>query len=210
MSEEAPSTTTRIAKQYDEFAPRYDSGMRLFERVFIGDGRRWVGAKAQGDVLEIAIGTGRNLPYYDRSVRIVGIDISPAMLEIAQARARKIGIEADLGVGDAQQLSFANDSFDSVVSTASMCTIPDYRAAIGEAWRVLRPGGQFLLLEHVRSPNRAVRAIQRLLDPLSVRFMCDHLLREPADVLRDTGFGIERLERSKLGIIERVQAWKPA
>jgi ubiquinone/menaquinone biosynthesis C-methylase UbiE len=206
---EVPSTTAKIAKQYDDFAPRYDSGMRLFERVFVGDGRRWVCAKARGDVLEIAIGTGRNLPYYDRSVRVTGIDISLAMLEIARERAREDGMEADLHVGDAQQLNFPDGTFDSVVSTASMCTIPDYRAAIGEAWRVLRPGGQFLLLEHVRSPNRAVRAVQRLLDPLSVRLMCDHLLREPADVLRDTGFRIGRLERSKLGIIERVQAWKP-
>lgn len=210
MSEETPSTTTRIAKQYDEFAPRYDSGMRLFERVFVGDGRRWIASKARGDVLEIAVGTGRNLPYYDRSVRVTGIDISSAMLEIARGRARKLRIEADLHVGDAQQLSYPDGSFDSVVSTASMCTIPDYQAAIGEAWRVLRPGGRFLLLEHVRSPNRAVRAIQRLLDPVSVRFMCDHLLREPADALRDTGFRIERLERSKLGVIERAQAWKPA
>jgi hypothetical protein len=74
---------------------------------------------------------------------------------------------------------------------------------------VLRPGGRLLLLEHVRSPVRAVRAVQRLLDPLAVRFAADHLTREPLDYLVAEGFEIERVERSKWGIVERVAAHKP-
>jgi hypothetical protein len=74
---------------------------------------------------------------------------------------------------------------------------------------VLRPAGRLLLLEHVRSPVRAVRMVQRLLDPLSVRFAGDHLTREPLDELGAEGFEIERVERSKWGIVERVAARKP-
>jgi len=74
---------------------------------------------------------------------------------------------------------------------------------------VLRPEGRFLLLEHVRSPNRAVRGVQRLLDPLFVRFEGDHIAREPLEHLLAEGFAVERLERSKLGIVERVAARKP-
>jgi len=91
-----------------------------------------------------------------------------------------------------------------------LCTIPDDRAAVREVRRVLRPAGRFLLLEHVRSPSRAVRAVQRLLDPLFVRFEGDHIVREPLEHLRAEGFAVERLERSKLGIVERVAARKPA
>lgn len=91
-----------------------------------------------------------------------------------------------------------------------MCTIPDDRAAVREVRRVLRPGGRFLLLEHVRSPRGVIRAVQRLLDPLAVRFEGDHIAREPLDHLRAEGFEVERLERSKLGIVERVAARKAA
>jgi hypothetical protein len=75
---------------------------------------------------------------------------------------------------------------------------------------VLRPSGRFLLLEHVRSPLLPVRLGQRLLDPLAARFEADHLLREPHEHLAAEGFAVERLERSKLGIVERVAARKPA
>ena len=132
------------------------------------------------------------------------------MLEIARARARELGRDADLRAGDAQALDFPDERFDTVVCTLSLCTILDDRAAVAEARRVWRPGGGFLLLEHVRSPVLPVRLGQRLLDPLFVRFEADHLLREPLDHLHAEGFEIERLERSKLGIVERVAGRKPA
>ena len=92
--------------------------------------------------------------------------------------------------------------------TLALCTIPDDRAAVAEARRVLRPGGRLLLLEHVRSPRRTIRAVQRLLDPLAVRFEGDHIAREPLEHLSAEGFAIDELERSKLGIVERVAAHK--
>jgi ubiquinone/menaquinone biosynthesis C-methylase UbiE len=143
-------------------------------------------------------------------VRLSGVELSPAMLEIARTRARELGREIDLRVGDAQALEFPDESFDSVVCTLSLCTIPDDRAAVAEVRRVLRPGGRFLLLEHVRSPLLPIRTAERLLEPLMLRFEADHLTREPLEHLRAEGFAIERLERSKLGIVERVAARKPA
>ena len=137
-------------------------------------------------------------------------EFTPAMLEIARRRQSELGREAKLREGDAQQLEFPDESFDTVVCTLGLCTIPDDRAAVREVRRVLRPAGRFLLLEHVRSPSRAVRAVQRLLDPLFVRFEGDHIVREPLEHLRAEGFAVERLERSKLGIVERVAAHKPA
>jgi ubiquinone/menaquinone biosynthesis C-methylase UbiE len=201
--------TERALRVYEKEAPKYDRQMRFFERLLFAGGREWVCSQAVGDVLEFAVGTGRNLPHYPEGVRLSGVELSPSMLEIARVRARELGRAADLRVGDVQALDFADESFDTVVCTLSLCTIPDDGAAVGEARRVLRPGGRFLLLEHVRSPVLLVRVVQRLLDPLFVRFEADHLLREPLEHLRAARFEIERLERAKLGIVERVAARKP-
>lgn len=160
-------------------------------------------------MLELAAGTGRNLPFYDPGIRLTTVELSPEMLAIAKRRAAELGREADLRLGDAQALDFADESFDTVVITLALCTIPDDRQAVREARRVLRPGGRLLALEHVRSPRLPVRAGQRVLDPLAVRFAADHLLREPLDYLEAEGFQLERVERLKWGIVERVSARKP-
>jgi len=202
--------TERVLGVYEKEAPKYDRQMRFFERLLFAGGREWACSQAAGEVLEIAVGTGRNLPQYPEDVGLTGSELSRAMLEIARARARELGRDADLRIADAQALDFPDESFDTVVCTLSLCTIPDDRAAVAEVRRVLRPGGRFLLLEHVRSPLMPVRLGQRILEPLLVRFEADHVLREPLDHLRAEGFEIERLERSKLGIVERVAARKPA
>lgn len=201
----------RILRFYEKSAPRYDGLMRFWDRLFdFSDGRRWVCSQARGDVLEIAVGTGLNLAYYRDDVRLTGIEFSPAMLELARRRATELGRDVDLRTGDAQALDFPDESFDTVVITLGLCTIPDNRLALAEARRVLRPQGRLLLLEHVRSPLLPIRAGQRLLQPLTLRFEADHLLRDPVDHLAGAGFEIEELERSKWGIVERVAARRSA
>jgi ubiquinone/menaquinone biosynthesis C-methylase UbiE len=209
VSEQTREETERVRRVQDKEAPRYDRQMDFFDRVLFAGGREWACSRAKGKVLEIAVGSGRNLPHHREDVELSGIELSPEMLAIAQRRAEELGREADLRLGDAQALDFPDASFDSVVCTLALCTIPDDRAAVAEVYRVLRPGGRYLLLEHVRSPIRAVRAVQRLIEPLSVRFEADHLTREPLEHLSAVGFEVEELERSKWGIVERVAARKP-
>ena len=201
----------RIRRFYEKSAGRYDKQMRFWDRVLdFAGGRRWVCSQAVGDVLEIGMGTGLNLPYYQNGIRLTGIEFSPAMLELARERAKELGRDVELLAGDAQALECPDASFDTVVCTLALCTIPDDRKAVAEARRVLRPGGRLLLLEHVRSPLLPIRAGQRLLEPLTLRFEADHLLRDPADYLAEQGFEIEALERLKWGIVERIAARKPA
>lgn len=209
-SEIAPDAETeRVRRIFDAEAPRYDRQIRVMEWLLFAGGREWVCSRAQGDVLEIAIGTGRNLPLYPESARVTGVELSPAMLDVARGRARDHGRKVDLRVGDAQALDFPDQSFDCVVSTLSLCTIPDPRKAVAEARRVLRPGGSFRLLEHVRSPRFGVRMLQHALQPVFCRFGGDNLLREPLEPLEAAGFVVEVVERSKLGIVERIQARRP-
>ena len=159
-------------------------------------------------MLEIAIGTGLNLPFYPADVEITGIEISPAMLEVASHRARSLGRQVELVIGDAQVLPFPDQHFDTVVCTIALCSIPDERQAVAEAWRVLRPGGRFVALEHVRSPNIIIRSFERMLESYTVRIQADHLLREPVEIVQEVGFSIEYLKRQKLGIVERLIARK--
>jgi ubiquinone/menaquinone biosynthesis C-methylase UbiE len=202
--------TERVRSIQDKTAPRYDRQIAFFERHLFDGGREWACSKAEGQVLEIAVGTGRNFEHYAAGTQLTGIELSDEMLAIARRRAAALGVDANLRQGDAQALEFPDESFDTVVITLALCTIPDDRAAVREARRVLRPGGRLILLEHVRSPSLPVRALQRALDPLSVRFQGDHVIRDPLDYLAAERFEIESVERLKWGIVERVVARKPA
>ena len=205
----SPQTETdRVREIFDASANQYDKAMAFNEKLLFGDGRAWACSQARGKVLEIAIGTGLNLPFYPTNIELTGIEISAVMLEIARRRAQSIGRKVELVIGDAQELPFPDQRFDTVICTIALCSIPDERKAAAEAYRVLRPGGRFVALEHVRSPNIIIRSLERLLDSYTVRTQGDHLLREPVEILREVGFSIEYLQRQKLGIIERLIARK--
>lgn len=206
----SPQQTEDVRRHYDRTSGRYNRQIALFERILFGDGRQWVCSRATGEVLEIAVGTGRNLAHYRDGVPVTGIELSPEMLELARREAAASGRQVDLRVGDAQALEFPDESFDTVTCTLALCTIPDDRAAVREIWRVLRPGGRLILMEHVRSPVRGIRAVQRLLEPLFLRLEHDHLTRDPLDYLEHEGFEIETVDRLKWGIVERAVARKPA
>jgi SAM-dependent methyltransferase/predicted ester cyclase len=204
-----PSETERIRGIFDKQAPKYDTSMSRFERLLFAGNRNWVCGQAKGEVLELAAGTARNLPFYPEGVRVTGIELSPEMAALGRKRAEDLGRQIDLRVGDAEALDFPDESFDTVVCTYGLCTIPDDGAAVREAKRVLRPGGRILLAEHVRSPNPVVRTIQRVLDPLAHRFGGDHLLREPLGHLAAEGFEVDDVKRQKAGWVELVSARKP-
>ncbi|MEU3271117.1 methyltransferase domain-containing protein [Saccharomonospora sp. NPDC006951] len=195
-----------LRRYWDKQSGSYDRQMTLLDRKFFGDTRQWVCGQAEGEVLEVAVGTGLNLPLYPPEVTLTGIDLSPAMLEHARGRGRAI----DARTGDAQRLEFPDASFDTVVSTFALCAIPDEKAAIGEMWRVLRPGGLLLLADHVVSTAWYARGVQRLLELVSIPVGGEHFRRRPIGDVRAKGFTIERHERFKLGIVERLAARKPA
>lgn len=206
MASETP--TARSIRVWDKMAPSYDKSMSFFERIQFAGGREWICSRAGGDTLEVAIGTGRNLPFYPEGVRLTGIELSPAMLAIARDRAARLGAKVDLKEGNAEALPFADNSFDSVVCALSLCTIPDHAKAISEMARVLKPGGKLLLLDHIGSRIRPVWAVQRLLEMLTAR-NGEYMTRRPLPMLADAGLRVVESEQLKWGTVERVAAVKP-
>ncbi|WP_216215286.1 class I SAM-dependent methyltransferase [Amycolatopsis aidingensis] len=204
------SRQEKLRRYWDRHSRSYDQQMAFADRKFFGDTRQWICDQARGEVLEVAVGTGLNLHRYPEDVRLTGIDFSPAMLEQARMRAERAGSAADLRLGDAQELEFPDASFDTVVCTFSLCAVPDDRVAVGQMWRVLRPGGLLLLADHVVSTALFARAVQRLLEVVSVPVGGENFRRRPLLHVREQGFDIERHERFKLGIVERLAARKPA
>jgi SAM-dependent methyltransferase len=139
----------------------------LMGQPFLADHRKDVLADVGGDILEIGFGTGLNLPHYPEHVRkITTVDPNPGMNKLAGRRIAASGIEVDQRVLGGEALPFAGDSFDYVVSTWTMCSIPEVGRALGEVYRVLRPGGRFVFLEHGLSGDPEVRAWQRWLNPI--------------------------------------------
>jgi ubiquinone/menaquinone biosynthesis C-methylase UbiE len=199
----------RLRRRWDRQADSYDRQTAYAERRFFGDSRRWLCGQATGDVLEVAVGTGLNLPHYPDGVRLTGVEWSPGMLAGAQRRADALGRAVDLRQGDAQALNFPDGYFDTVVCTFSLCGIPDQRLALGELARVLRPRGLLLLADHVASTVWPVRLLQWLVDAVSVPLQGEHYARRPLPLVRAMGFTIERHERFLLGTIERFAARKP-
>lgn len=151
---------------------------------------------AQGRVLEIGIGSGLNLPYYGTAVeQIIGLDPSPKLLAMAREAARQTAIPLELIENSAEAIPLYNRSIDTIVTTWTMCSIPDVQRALGEMRRVLKPGGRLLFVEHGRSPDPGVCRWQDRLTPIWRRVGggC-HLNRTISELIEDAGFRIEQIE----------------
>lgn len=202
--------TARQRRVWDKSAPSYDRQIAFFEKIQFGGGRKWLGERAHGRVLEVAIGTGLSLPHYPADTTITGVELSPAMLAVARQRAADLGLDVDLHEGDAEHLPFDGASFDTVVCSLSLCTIPEPATAIGEMRRVLVPGGRLLLLDHIASTWPPIYAGQWLLERLTIRAAGEHFTRRQLPLVQAAGFEIVETERLKAGTVERIFARKPA
>ena len=205
-----PAPAARQKQVWDKAAPGYDRQIAFFEKTWFAGGREWLGARARGRVLEVAVGTGRSLPHYPADVTVTGIELSPAMLAIARQRATDLGRDVTLREADAEHLPFDDASFDTVVCALALCTIPSPVAAIGEMRRVLVPGGRLLLLDHIGSAWPPVYTVQWLLERVTIRAAGEHFTRRQLPLVTAAGFQIEETERLKAGTVERIHAVKPA
>ncbi|HEX2620077.1 MAG TPA: class I SAM-dependent methyltransferase [Phototrophicaceae bacterium] len=164
--------------------------------------RRLIFAKAQGDILDVACGSGENFAYYNRpGNHYTGIEISPVMAERARERARNLDMNVDVQVMDAQQLEFPDHSFDTVVSALATCTFPDQIAALKEMKRVCKSGGRILLFEHGRSRIEFIGRWQDRVAPQEYATGGCRFNQKPEEVVKAAGLKIVWSKQALLGIV---------
>ena len=182
------------------FAAIYDRGLKATEEAGLRRMRRETLAAASGKTLDIGAGTGVNAGLFPPAVNeLVLVEPGPHMFKKLQAKLGGSGEGVSVVQAPAENLSFADDSVDTVVFTLVLCTVPNPAAALAEAARVLRPGGKLLFVEHVRSRNPSLARWQdRLETPW--RFLADgcHCNRDTVATIEASPFGVERLERGRL------------
>ena len=183
-----PEVTRRLVRRWNRQARLYDRLTAPMERMLgLVRGRAWVFERiAKGRVLEVGAGTGKNLPYYPERALVVASDLSPGMLARAVQKAGDRSRAVRFVVTDAEDLAFRDGSFDTVLATCVFCTVPDPVRGLREARRVLKDGGEVVLLEHMR-PDGFLGKVFDLLDPIASRLMGPHINRRTLDNIRRAG-----------------------
>ena len=181
----------------------YDAGLGLLEATGLGRWRTWLASGAEGRVLDLGCGTGRNLPIYPRGTRPVGLD--PCLETLRAAHRRAPGVP--LVLGGAERLPFRAGAFDTVVSGLVFCSVAEPARALGEIRRVLSPGGTLRMLEHVRATTRVHALLQDALQPLWTRVTggC-RPNRDTEAAVRDARFRIDGGSCRANGIMRRFVA----
>jgi ubiquinone/menaquinone biosynthesis C-methylase UbiE len=189
------TASAKTRRRYDRNAPLYDMMEHLMEsRAFQGWRQRLWGLVEGEHILEVGVGTGKNMPCYPAQARITGIDLSPRMLKRARKRAGELSCTAVLREMDVQQLEFPDGSFDAAVSTFVFCSVADPIAGLREIRRILRPGGKLYMLEHVLSHKPVLRQMMNVVNPVVVRVGGANINRETRLNLEKAGFSVLRAE----------------
>jgi ubiquinone/menaquinone biosynthesis C-methylase UbiE len=181
------------------FAATYNGMMRRAEKAGLTDMRQALVAEAGGDVLEIGAGTGANLGHYPAAVSSLTVtEPDSSMFKRLDRRAKDVAPDAMVLRAPAEDLPFEDGTFDTVVSTLVLCGVDDQPRAIREIRRVLRPGGRFLFLEHVRSSDPAAAKKQDRMNRVNRAVVCCDCNRPTLDSIEEAGFGVTALRHTEL------------
>jgi len=203
-AESEASSLSSDAGGHRWFAAMFDCIAPCVERRFRPYRSRVVGA-ATGRVLEIGAGTGANFPHYGAAESVVATDPDPFMLRRAQRRASGLALDIEIRQCPAEDLPFPDESFDTVISTLTLCTVGDQAAALAEIKRVLRPGGTLGFVEHVRANGRLHVCVQDALTPAWRWFGAGcHPNRDTGAGIKAAGLRITELERRAAPLVPLI------
>lgn len=199
--------TARTRARYQRIAPVYDVIELFAERRYAGWRPRLWSLVRGPKVLEVGVGTGKNMPYYPASMDITAIDLTPGMLEKARKRAVELAVTVDLQLGDVQNLNFPDNTFDDVVATFVFCSVTTPILGLNQIARVLKPGGRLLLLEHIRAANPVIGVLMDVLNPLVVCMMGANINRRTVENVQRSRLQFDQVEDLGTGgIFKRIVA----
>jgi ubiquinone/menaquinone biosynthesis C-methylase UbiE len=193
---------------------KWDRQSRMYDWSTWGESRRFGSAKERlfsrmaGRCLMVAAGTGADFQFFPPGLDITALDVSPGMIERARPKAEAYPGRLGLRVMDVQELAFPDEAFDTVVTSCTLCSIPDPLRGLRELHRCLRGGGRLLMFEHVRSRIGAIAVLQDLMTPVTRRFGPEMNRETIGNVLR-AGFEIRSEENVYLDIVKSVEARRP-
>ncbi|MGZ4957995.1 MAG: class I SAM-dependent methyltransferase [Methylomonas sp.] len=203
------SNGEKIRRRYDRLAPWFDSLEGFLEGLLFRRLRKKLWSQADGaHILEVGVGTGKNFPFYPPGARVTAVDFSPKMLEQAQRKRDRKQIAVDLALMDVQSLCYADNCFDTVVASFVFCSVPQPRKGLKEMHRVLKPGGQLLLLEHVLSSNKVMAAVMNFLNPLVVRALGANINRQTVKNVQACPFRSVFVDPASSDMIKLIRAVK--
>lgn len=183
-------------KRYDRIAWIYDIFQAPMEKLIKSDEvRNRIFQMAKGPkILEVGVGTGRNIPYYPPNIEVTAIDLSPKMLEKAKKKLNLTRAKVNLMEADVQNLPFPSAFFDSAVATFVFCSVPDPIQGLSELKRVVKPEGRIILLEHIRIDRPIIGPLMDLLNPIVVRIIGANINRQTIKNVQIAGLKIEKVE----------------
>lgn len=190
-------------QKFDKQAEKYE---RMRHHNLMKKYRPLIFRDAEGEVLECAIGVGNNFLYYDNVEAVTGVDFSSEMLKFAKQEAAKYPFRTELMEADIETLHFEADSFDTIVSSLSFCGYEHPVKVLNQLSVWCRPGGKILLMEHGISRKKPLSAVQKLIDPLSLKVVGCHQNRNIEAVVKQSNLKIERIERFALGCVYLIWA----
>lgn len=200
-----PKQNMLTRARYDRIAPIYDL-MNLGSEFVYRRWREWLWWQvlSEGCILEVGVGTGKNIPFYPREAQVTGIDLSPKMLARAQRRKQKLQSHVKLVLGDVQALDLPAASVDAAFATFVFCSVPDPVLGFRELGRVVRPGGRVYLLEHMRAANEWLGRLMDWVNPLVVRALGFNINRRTLENITRAGLEIEYVQDMGLGGIFKI------
>ena len=203
------SDSTAIKKKYDRIAPYFEGLEAVMEGLFFKNWRKRLWAKVEGHhILEVGVGTGKNFDYYPAVARITAIDFSPEMLKQAAHKKTRKAVSVELELMDAQSLVFADNSFDTVICSFVFCSVPLPLKGLKELYRVCKPGGQVILLEHVLSSNPFIAKVMNFINPAIVALVGANINRNTVKNVKACGFASVRVDERSGDIIKLIEARK--